>query len=92
MKMATKTLHLVIHGRVQGVGYRYSMCHEAERLEVNGWVRNLSDGGVEAMVQGELGAVDALLIWAQRGPPLAKVDRVDFTHSEGVYAGFVVRT
>ena len=89
--MATKTLHLVMQGRVQGVGYRYSMCHEAERLEVCGWVRNRSDGAVEAMVQGEAEAVDALLTWTHRGPPFAKVERVDVTPGEGSYAGFVVK-
>ena len=89
--METKTLHLVIQGRVQGVGFRDSMRREAERLEVCGWVRNRSDGAVEAMVQGEAEAVDALLTWAQRGPPLAKVDRVDVTPSEGAYEGFVVK-
>jgi acylphosphatase len=91
MKMATKTLHLVIQGRVQGVWFRDSMRREAERLAVCGWVRNRSDGAVEAMVQGEAGAVDALLTWAQRGPPLAKVDRVDVALGEGDYAGFEVR-
>ena len=90
-EMEAKTLHLVIQGRVQGVGYRYSMRHEAERLEVNGWVRNRSDGAVEAMVQGEAEAVDALLTWTHRGPPFAKVDRVVVTPSEGGFTEFVVR-
>lgn len=89
--MEKKTLHLVIQGRVQGVWYRDSMRREAERLAVCGWVRNRSDGAVEAMVQGETEAVDALLTWTHRGPPLAKVDRVEVTPGEGSYAGFVVK-
>lgn len=90
--METKTLHLVMHGRVQGVWYRDSMRREALRLGVCGWARNRSDGAVEAMVQGEAGAVDALLSWAHRGPPLAQVERVDTAPGEGRYADFEVRS
>ncbi len=90
--METKTLHLVMHGRVQGVWYRDSMRREALCLGVRGWVRNRSDGAVEAMVQGEAGAVDALLSWAHRGPPLAQVERVDTAPGEGRYTGFEVRS
>ncbi len=89
--MEIKALHLVVHGRVQGVWYRDSMRREAERLAVCGWVRNRSDGAVEAMLQGEAVAVEALLTWAQRGPPLAKVDRVEVSPGEGDHVGFVVR-
>ena len=56
-----KKLHLVIHGRVQGVFYRDSMRIEAQRLGVNGWVKNRSDGSVEAAVHGDSVAVDALV-------------------------------
>lgn len=72
-----RTLHLRIFGRVQGVGFREAMCREAERLGVAGWVRNRRDGGVEALVQAEGAAVEALVDWAQRGPPAARVERVD---------------
>ena len=89
--MDVKTLHLVMHGRVQGVWYRDSMRREAVRLGVCGWVRNRSDGAVEAMLQGESVAVDALLTWAHRGPPLAQVERVDVAPGEGGYTGFEVR-
>jgi len=52
------TLRLVIYGRVQGVFFRHSMCREAQRLAVAGWVRNRSDGTVEAVVHGESADVD----------------------------------
>ncbi|MEF8770238.1 MAG: acylphosphatase [Candidatus Accumulibacter phosphatis] len=68
--------NLRIHGRVQGVGYRWSLCAEAERLGLSGWVRNRSDGSVEALVSGPVEALDALLLWAQHGPSMARVDRV----------------
>lgn len=85
-----KTLHLVIHGRVQGVFFRDSMRREAYRLNVSGWVRNRSDGTVEAAVHGEPAAVDALVQWAHHGPPHAEVERVDIQTSSGNYSGFEV--
>lgn len=89
--MLLKTLHLAIHGRVQGVYFRNSMQEEAERLGVSGWVRNLPDRSVEAMVQGEADAVDAIVRWAQRGPMMASVERVDTSPGSGSYAGFEIR-
>lgn len=73
------TLHLHIQGRVQGVWFRESMRHEAERQDVCGWVCNRSDGSVEATVQGAADAVNQLIEWAHSGPPLAKVQRVTET-------------
>ncbi len=68
--------NLRIHGRVQGVGYRWSLCAEATRLGLAGWVRNRHDGSVEALVSGPVETVDALVLWAQRGPSMARVERV----------------
>jgi acylphosphatase len=68
--------HLSIHGRVQGVGYRWSLCAEAEALGLRGWVRNRRDGSVEALLQGLPEAVEKLTAWAQQGPPAARVERV----------------
>ncbi|MBI5659817.1 MAG: acylphosphatase [Nitrosomonadales bacterium] len=82
------TLHLVIRGRVQGVFFRDSMRREAQRLGVAGWVRNRSDGAVEAVVQGEAAAVDAIVRWSRHGPDLARVERVDIEPAGGVYSGF----
>ena len=67
---------LVVRGRVQGVGFRDAMCREAARAGATGWVRNLRDGSVEALVQGPAETVDALVAWAQRGPPAARVSEV----------------
>ena len=69
--------HLRIRGRVQGVYFRESMRQRADQLKVTGWVRNRSDGTVEALVQGEPFAVDAIVQWAQRGPHAARVDKVE---------------
>jgi acylphosphatase len=73
---------LQITGRVQGVGFRYAMQDEAARLGVNGWVRNRSDGSVEALLQGEADALEALTAWARRGPPGARVSAVQITGAE----------
>lgn len=85
--------HLLVFGRVQGVGYRESMRIEAQRLGCTGWVRNRTDGSVEATVEGTPGAVESLLAWARRGPPAAKVDRIEATPGEGGYPAFeILRT
>lgn len=68
---------LRITGLVQGVGYRESMCREAARLGVTGWVRNRLDGSVEAVVDGSPEAVAAIIDWARRGPPAARVGNIE---------------
>lgn len=68
---------IVVHGRVQGVGFRYAMVDAARDLGVDGWVRNRRDGTVEAWLQGREDAVARAIAWARRGPPVARVDRVD---------------
>jgi len=60
--------HLLISGRVQGVGFRWSMCAAAIEHGALGWVRNRRDGRVEAVVDGAPQAVAAMLAWAQHGP------------------------
>ena len=82
---------LSIRGRVQGVGYRWSMTREAERLGLAGWVRNRLDGSVEAVVAGHVEGVEALIVWAQRGPAGAAVIAVDVEEAAGVFDGFEQR-
>lgn len=67
---------LAITGRVQGVWYRGATEAEARRLGVDGWVRNLPDGSVEAVIEGEPAAVRALVEWCRTGPPGARVASV----------------
>jgi acylphosphatase len=64
---------VIVHGRVQAVGFRFSARVEAQRLGVSGWIKNRSDGAVEAEVEGEQAAVDAMLSWLDEGPPGADV-------------------
>jgi acylphosphatase len=85
------TRHLRIRGYVQGVGFRHYMTREARRRSVAGWVRNRSDGSVEAIVQGAPDAVDELVEWAQRGPPSARVIDVQVSEASGEFSGFEQR-
>ena len=69
--------HVVVSGRVQGVWFRGSMEEEARRLGVSGWVRNLPDGRVEAVVEGDDPRVAEALVFLRRGPPHASVESVE---------------
>lgn len=90
--MARKRLHLWVEGRVQGVCFRYYTREEAALLGVAGWVRNLPDGRVEAVAEGDEGAVDAFALWCGHGPPHARVVRVEAVEEEptGELRGFSV--
>jgi acylphosphatase len=85
------TRRLQIRGQVQGVWYRESMRLEAERLGVTGWVRNRGDGSVEAVVQGNPAAVEAITRWARRGPEQARVEAVEASPADGQFASFEKR-
>jgi len=67
----------VITGRVHGVGYRAWMVHKATQLGVAGWVRNRPDGSVEALIAGEVAAVEELSRLCRRGPRMAEVSSID---------------
>ena len=86
------TLHMHIAGRVQGVGYRDALRTEARALGINGWVRNRRDGTVEAVVQGSPEALEKILAWARRGPPVARVTDISAPAAQGEfdrpYSGF----
>jgi acylphosphatase len=70
------TRHLLIHGLVQGVGFRNYMAYKAEQLGIGGWVRNRNDGSVEAMVQGTETSVGEIIECAKRGPRASTVSGV----------------
>lgn len=76
-------LHLSVHGIVQGVGYRDAMRAMAARLRLDGWVRNRRDGTVEAMIGGEPQCIEQMLRWCRRGPPAARVERVESRPASG---------
>jgi acylphosphatase len=74
-------VHLFISGRVQGVGYRFWTQRQAEKLGINGWVKNLADGRVEAVFMGKQEVVEQMIELCNYGPRLAQVTGV-FTNSE----------
>ncbi|HYC45772.1 MAG TPA: acylphosphatase [Burkholderiales bacterium] len=86
-----KTAHLRIRGRVQGVGFRFFVQREARERALSGWVRNRRDGSVEAVIQGPVEAVDALVEAVRRGPPSARVTDVQVSAAEGSFGGFELR-
>lgn len=73
---ASIAIRVVIDGRVQGVGFRYWVKAEARRRGLDGWVRNLTDGTVEALFAGPFDAVHAMIEVCRQGPPLARVTAV----------------
>jgi acylphosphatase len=79
LSMDNIRVRAVIEGIVQGVWFRESTRREAQSLGVNGWVRNRRDGAVELVAEGPRDKVEALVKWCRRGPPSARVERVDVT-------------
>jgi len=70
-------LHVLIEGRVQGVFFRAATRDEARAWGLAGWVRNLPDGRVEALFEGERPALEKMLAWSRQGPPYAYVDHLE---------------
>ncbi|MBL8934937.1 MAG: acylphosphatase [Archangium sp.] len=91
--VALRTVHLRIEGLVQGVSYRASARDEATRLGITGWVRNLSNGDVEALAAGPSNAVEQFVTWCKRGPDEARVSNVTMTEAapQAGLVGFEVR-
>lgn len=89
----TLRLHVLVEGRVQGVGFRYATCDKAESLGLDGWVRNLHDGRVEAEFEGERAILENMLEWCKQGPAGARVRNVEVTWETGEprHNGFHVR-
>ena len=85
--------HVFVNGRVQGIFFRQETKYEADRHGVSGWVRNLVDGRVEAVFEGEEEAVKALVEFCKSGPPMARVTSVDLTweNYSGEFDGFKIK-
>ena len=88
----TRRATLRIQGKVQGVFFRESARTEAMRLGLTGWVRNRSDGAVEAVVEGAPAVLEEFIRWCHRGPTQAKVSSVEHTDGEatGEFSQFIV--
>lgn len=84
---------VVVHGIVQGVFFRASTREQALRIGVGGWVRNLPDGTVQALFEGEKKKVEEIVAWCHQGPPGGHVDSVDITWGkyQGEYTLFEIR-
>jgi len=87
------TAHVYVEGEVQGVGFRANAWSVARRLGVSGWVRNLSDGRVEAMIEGEKESVEKMIGWCNRGPSGSYVTevKVEWLPYKAEYASFDIR-
>ncbi len=82
-----------VYGRVQGVFFRANTVDKARELGVTGYVRNMPDGSVEAVIEGDKEKVEKLISWMHIGPPLARVDRVEVEYQEykGEFTDFRIR-
>ena len=82
--------HVLVSGRVQGVYFRQSTLIEAQNLGVNGWARNLIDGRLEAVFEGEEHAVKTLVNYCRQGPPAARVDTLHVSYGpfKGEFSNF----
>lgn len=86
-----KVVHVIVHGRVQGVGYRAWVENEAGGLGLDGWVRNRREGTVEALFAGEEGRVASMVTLSRAGPSMARVDFIEEQDwAEPVEPGFAV--
>ncbi|MEW6618513.1 MAG: acylphosphatase [bacterium] len=85
--------HLYISGDVQGVFFRAYTQDSAKRLEINGWVKNLPDGRVEAVFEGEEAQVEKIISWCHKGPPGASVKNVEMTYEDytGEFSTFEIK-
>ncbi|HLF24835.1 MAG TPA: acylphosphatase [Anaerolineae bacterium] len=92
MTPSTERLHAIVHGRVQGVNFRYYTQRTAQALQLTGWVANRPDGTVEVAAEGPRAALDQLLDFLRQGPSHAQVDRVevDWPAATGRFTHFQV--
>lgn len=73
-------VHVYVSGRVQGVFFRAETQKAASSLNLSGWVRNMDDGRVEAVFEGDRLEIDKMLDWCRQGPPMSRVDHVEVVH------------
>ena len=81
----TIRFHIRVTGQVQGVFFRRSAKLEAERLGIVGWVKNSDEGSVEIMAQGDKKSADEFIKWCKKGPPFAKVEKVDVSWEKDLH-------
>ncbi|WP_438970289.1 acylphosphatase [Methylophaga sp.] len=91
--MGIKQHHLLISGHVQGVSYRVSAWEKAQQLGLMGWVKNLPDGRVEMLVEGDEAALQKMMAWAEKGPCFAKVSNVTISEQPATdqFSDFQIR-
>jgi len=85
--------HILVSGRVQGVFFRENTQRKAKKLGINGWIKNLSDGKVEAVFEGDKKSVGKIIEWVKNGPILARVESIDIEWQEyfGEFTDFEIR-
>lgn len=90
--MTGTRLHVWVEGLVQGVGFRHRVYMEACRLGLTGWVRNLDDGRVEAVFEGDAAVLESMLAWCAEGPVLARVSQVrhEWSDTDPEFADFEI--
>jgi acylphosphatase len=88
-----KRIHVYISGLVQGVFFRAAARRAAADLNLTGWVRNMDDGRVEAVLEGDDSDVDKMIEWCKTGPPAARIDnvRVSQEHYTGGFSDFSIK-
>ncbi len=88
-----KRINIKIYGKVQGVFFRAFTKETAESLNITGWVKNLPDGSVQAVAEGEEEALEKFIAFLKEGPPLAMVNRVEYFEEpgEGEFTNFEIK-
>lgn len=83
-------LRMIVRGRVQGVLFRRAIANQASELGLTGWVKNLSDGGVEIVAEGPRRELEILAAWANEGPRMARIESVEeqWAEFQGGFDGF----
>lgn len=87
------SVRLLVNGKVQGVYFRFNMQQVAKKNSVFGWVRNLADGRVEALLEGNKNDVDKVIEWSKKGPENSRVDdlKIDYLQYKGKFVDFAIQ-